>query len=121
MPPLSLDDASDDEIAELAASGGLDLSNPVRREFLKEMNSRDVQAAPGAGKTTLLGVKLRLLGRRWTPDMGAIAIVTHTNVARQEIENQLLGRPDAQRLLRYPHFIGTLTAFAHQFLALPTV
>lgn len=121
MPPLSLDDVSDDEIAELAASSGLDLSNPVRREFLKEMKSRDVQAAPGAGKTTLLGLKLRLLGRRWTPDMGAIAIVTHTNVARQEIENQLLGRPDAQRLLRYPHFIGTLTAFAHQFLALPTV
>lgn len=122
MTFLNLDDVSDVEIEELAISAGrLDLSHTVRREFLKEMTSRDVQAAPGAGKTTLLGLKLRLIARRWTPDMGAIAIVTHTNVAKQEIQNQLSGHPDAEVLLRYPHFIGTLTHFAHQFLALPTV
>lgn len=121
MPLPSLTDVSEEEIAALAASaGGLDLSHTIRRKFLTEMGNEDVQAAPGAGKTTLLGLKLRLIGRRWNPGMGAIAVVTHTNVARREIQGQLKDHAEAACLLRYPHFIGTLTQFAHQFLALPT-
>ncbi|CFX24702.1 protein of unknown function [Candidatus Filomicrobium marinum] len=121
MPLPSLADVTEEEIAELAISaGGLDLSHPVRRQFLTEMGSKDVQAAPGAGKTTLLGLKLRLIGRRWNPAMSAVAVVTHTNVAKREIQDQLKDHPEAECLLRYPHFIGTLTQFAHQFLALPT-
>jgi len=121
MPLPSLTDVSEEEIAALAASaGGLDLSHTVRRQFLTEMGNKDVQAAPGAGKTTLLGLKLRLIGRRWNPEMAAIAVVTHTNVAKREIQGQLQDHPEAECLLRYPHFIGTLTQFAHQFLALPT-
>jgi DNA helicase II / ATP-dependent DNA helicase PcrA len=121
MPLPSLDDVTEEEVTSLAMSaGGLDLSHPVRRQFLTEMGSKDVQAAPGAGKTTLLGLKLRLIGRRWNPGMGALAVVTHTNVAKREIQGQLQNHPEAESLLRYPHFIGTLTQFAHQYLALPT-
>ena len=121
MPLPSLADVTEEEIAALSTSaGGLDLSHPVRRRFLTEMSNQDVQAAPGAGKTTLLGLKLRLIGRRWSHGLGAVAVVTHTNVAKREIQSQLNGRPEAECLLRYPHFIGTLTQFAHKFLALPT-
>lgn len=121
MPLPNLVDVTNEEIAALAVSaGGLDLSHPIRRRFLTEMGTKDVQAAPGAGKTTLLALKLRLIGRRWNPDMGAIAVVTHTNVAKDEIEGQMRSHPEAQCFLRYPHFIGTLTQFAHQFMAKPT-
>jgi DNA helicase-2/ATP-dependent DNA helicase PcrA len=121
MPLPSLADVTDEEVAALAMSaGGLDLSHPIRRQFLTEMGTRHVQAAPGAGKTTLLALKLRLIGRRWNPDMGAIAVVTHTNVAKDEIQGQLRNHPEAECFLRYPHFIGTLTQFAHQFIAKPT-
>lgn len=81
--------------------------------------SGDFQAAPGSGKTTLLGAKLALMAARWPHERRGICILTHTNVAREEIESCLRSAPHGERLLTYPHFIGTIQAFVNRFLALP--
>ena len=111
-------DLTEDDISKLNVPAGLDLSHAARRAFLKRMASCDVQAVPGAGKTTLLGCKLELLAENWRPEFGAVAVLSHTNVARREIEKQLHGR-SSEMMLRYPHFVGTLTQFIHVFLAMP--
>lgn len=79
----------------------------------------DFQAAPGSGKTTLLGAKLALMAARWPHERRGICILTHTNVAREEIESCLRSVPHGDRLLAYPHFIGTIQSFVNRFLALP--
>jgi DNA helicase II / ATP-dependent DNA helicase PcrA len=81
--------------------------------------SGDFQAAPGSGKTTLLGAKLALMAARWPNERRGICILTHTNVAREEIESCLRSAPHGEKLLGYPHFIGTIQAFVNRFLALP--
>lgn len=98
---------------------GIDFREPARWDFLALTESRDVQAAPGSGKTTLLVAKLCLLAEAWTEGRRGICVLSHTNVARAEVQTRLAGQPKGQALLGYPHFIGTSTAFIHQFLAMP--
>ncbi|MFM1907427.1 MAG: hypothetical protein RLZZ591_1104 [Pseudomonadota bacterium] len=88
------------------------------RALLHSING-DFQAAPGSGKTTLLGAKLALMAARWPHERRGICILTHTNVAREEIESCLRSVPHGERLLLYPHFIGTIQSFVNRFLALP--
>jgi len=89
------------------------------RNALKCTVSRDIQAGPGSGKTTLLVAKLGILAskRNWR-DQG-VCVLSHTNVARREVENRLTHHPTAHSLLGYPHFIGTIQSFVDRFLALP--
>jgi hypothetical protein len=88
-------------------------------QALLHSGTRDFQAAPGSGKTTLLGAKLALMAARWPYERRGICILTHTNVAREEIESCLRSVPHGERLLAYPHFIGTIQSFVNRFLALP--
>lgn len=122
---MMLVDLQDITLAEIEALGrelgGLDFSHPQRQAFLRSSTHCDVQAAPGAGKTTLLSAKIELLARRWTSKQGGIAIVSHTNVARREIEVRLAERASGSAFLRYPHFAGTLTRFVHEHIALPAL
>jgi len=97
----------------------LDFSDAERRAVLLEGGSRDVQAAPGSGKTTLLAAKLQLLADKWTHLGRGICVLSHTNVARDEIAKRLGTSTTGARLLGYPHFVGTIHAFVNQFLALP--
>jgi len=116
--PLSLKilDADLDRIAE---AFGIDLTHECRREFLKRTASVDVQACPGSGKTTLLVAKLAILADKWSwPDRGICAI-SHTNVARRELERRLAAHPTGHRLLAFPHFVGTIQTFVNRYLALP--
>jgi hypothetical protein len=107
-------------LAELGAElGGCDFTEPSQRHFLENDRSCDVQAAPGHGKTTLLAAKLALLSRGWTERSRGICVISHTNAARSEVEYQIANHPTAARLMAYPHFTGTVTAFINQFLALP--
>lgn len=48
-----------------------------------------------------------------------MCVLSHTNVAKHEIQEELVGHAHGHRLLSYPHFVGTIQTFAHQFLALP--
>ncbi len=116
--PLRID-IDDKEIDRVAAAFNLDLTEENRRAFLKRTSSVDVQACPGSGKTTLLVAKLAILADKWTcPDRG-ICVVSHTNVARRELERRLATHPTGHRLLGYPHFVGTIQVFVDRFLALP--
>jgi DNA helicase-2/ATP-dependent DNA helicase PcrA len=97
---------------------GEDGTDP-RQQILKFMNSVDVAACPGSGKTTLLVAKLAILAEKWQYRTRGICALSHTNVARSEIENRLSNTAAGRRLLSYPHYIGTIHGFVNDFLALP--
>ena len=101
-----------------AAFSGPDGTDP-RLAVIRSSETLDVTAGPGSGKTTLLVAKLAVLARKWTPSHRGICILSHTNVARAEIETQLGSTAEGQRLLSYPHFIGTIHGFINEFLAMP--
>ena len=90
-----------------------------RQEVLKSMRRIDVAACPGSGKTTLLVAKLAILAEKWQHRTRGICVLSHTNAARHEIESRLGNSSTGQRLLAYPHFIGTIHAFVDEFLAIP--
>ncbi|WP_136525496.1 UvrD-helicase domain-containing protein [Geomonas ferrireducens] len=97
----------------------LDFTDPERQAVLLENATKDVQAAPGSGKTTLLAAKLFLLSQKWCHSNRGICVLSHTNVAGEEIKKRLSVTPTGAKLLDYPHFIGTIHAFVNHFLALP--
>ena len=99
--------------------GGCDFTDPHQQAFLASLDSCDVQAVPGNGKTTLLVAKLALLSRAWRDRHRGVCVVSHTNAAREEVQRRLGAHPTAFGFLTYPHFIGTVTAFIDQFIAIP--
>lgn len=109
-----------EDLAELATlARDLNFDDSQRREALLENGSRDFNAVPGSGKTSLLAVKLLLLARKWPHTRSGICILSHTNVARDEIVRRLTETPEGAQLLSYPHFIGTIHHFVNQFFAMP--
>lgn len=102
-----------------AAFPDLNFCDPERHAVLLEAGSKDVQAAPGSGKTTLLAAKLLLMSGKWPHADRGICVLSHTNVARDEISKRVGATSIGARLLGYPHFVGTIHAFVNQFLALP--
>lgn len=90
-----------------------------RADVLKTATSIDVAACPGSGKTTLLVAKLAILAERWTSSAQGICVLSHTNAARREIEMRLGNSTIGQRLLSYPHHIGTIHGFVNELLSLP--
>lgn len=93
--------------------------NEERRAFICCMESRDVVACAGSGKTTALLAKLLILARKMPfEDRRGICVLTHTNVAIDEIKNERSRIASAQ-LFRYPNFFGTIQSFVDQFLAAP--
>lgn len=117
---MKLPIVTDEDIDEMfRLSPDLDFTDNERRAVLKEIGSRDIDAAPGSGKTTVLATKLLLLARKWTETRRGICVLSHTNVARAEIERRLGASLAGNELLGYPHFIGTIHSLVNQFLALP--
>ena len=95
------------------------LFDNCRIEILKNMDSIDIHACPGSGKTTLLVAKLAILAKKWPYHNRGICVLSHTNVAREEIQERLGKLEVGRRLLSYPHFIGTFQSFFDNFLAIP--
>jgi DNA helicase II / ATP-dependent DNA helicase PcrA len=94
-------------------------SQDARLDVLRSNASIDVAACPGSGKTTILVAKLAILAKRWTSPSAGICVLSHTNVARLEIENRLSADSASRSILFYPHFIGTIHGLVNQFVALP--
>lgn len=113
----AIDQADLDDL--VTALPGLSFTDEERRAVLLENGTKDVNAAPGSGKTTILAAKLLMLARKWPHDRRGVCVISHTNVARDEIQRRLASSVDGSRLLAYPHFIGTIHGFVNQFLALP--
>lgn len=97
----------------------LNFDDAQRQAVLLTAATVDINAAPGSGKTSILAAKLYLLARRWTHARRGVCVISHTNVAREEIQRRLMMTPEGSRLLAYPHFVGTIHGFVNQFLALP--
>lgn len=88
-----------------------------RRHVLKTWD--DVQACPGSGKTTLVAAKLIILAKKWNVPHSGISVLTHTNVAKNEIVSRLQNHPAGFKLTSYPHFIGTIQEFINRFISIP--
>lgn len=110
---------TDEDVEWVRALMGLDGIDAPRRAFLTSRSALDVSACPGSGKTTLIVAKLAILARKWPHRTKGICVLSHTNVAREEIQHRLGGTVVGQRLLGYPHFIDTIHGFVNRFLALP--
>lgn len=119
---MSIPAITPDDLAELKSlAPGLDFSDAERQAVLLATGTWDINAAPGSGKTTVLAAKLLLHARKWPYDQRGICVLSHTTVARDEIQKRLAATPEGARLLAYPHFIGTIHSFVDRFLALPAL
>ncbi len=124
--PLHLSEIGDEDIEWVCrllrlpptAFSGMNGDDP-RLGVIRYSGALDVEACPGSGKTTLLVAKLAVLARHWTERRRGICVLSHTNVARREIETRLGSTSEGKRLLSYPHFVGTIHGFVNEFLALP--
>lgn len=124
---VNLPKITDDDIAWVVRVLGLpdDAFSPEKdggaRERILKSNGEtmDVSACPGSGKTTLLVAKLAILARSWPYRRQGMCILSHTNVAKEEIEKRLGGTEVGRSLLSYPHYIGTIHGFVNEFMALP--
>ena len=112
-------EVTDDDIEWACNLMGLEPFDTPRREYLKCRTTVDLSACPGSGKTTLIVAKLAILARKWPYRTKGICVLSHTNVAREQIEHRLGRTVVGQRLLSYPHFIDTIHGFVNRFLALP--
>jgi DNA helicase-2/ATP-dependent DNA helicase PcrA len=117
-PEELLPDVTEDDVREIEGILAVSFDQP-RREVLQSNQSFDTLACPGSGKTTLLVAKLAIMARKWPHAHRGICVLSHTNVARQEIEQKLAGTTAGERLLSYPHYVGTIHGFVNTFLALP--
>jgi DNA helicase II / ATP-dependent DNA helicase PcrA len=80
--------------------------------------SIDVIACPGSGKTTTLLAKLCILLEKMPfINNRGLVVLTHTNVAIEEILSKLGYKIDI--LFNYPNFFGTIHSFVNKYLALP--
>ncbi|EPN4990526.1 UvrD-helicase domain-containing protein [Vibrio vulnificus] len=88
------------------------------REFIKCDITTDIQACPGAGKTTALVAKLDILASKMPfPDKSGVLVLTHTNIAVDEIKHKLGN--NGSKILGYPNHVGTFQSFVNKYLAIP--
>lgn len=122
MPELEI---TDNDIDEFLQDYNQRLSDPLmllefdedRRAIIKSWD--DVQACPGSGKTTIVAAKLLILEKKLRSAGLGVCVLTHTNVARNEIIARIEAHPSGFRLTQYPNFIGTIQEFINRFLASP--
>lgn len=120
MMPLLDFQFSDEDIRQLELQSNLTFDSESSR-ILKSLTSIDVQACPGSGKTTLIAAKLLLLSQKWPYKYKGICVLSHTNVAKNEIIEKIKNShlPEARSLLSYPHFIGTIQEFVNKHMGIP--
>lgn len=111
---------TDEDIDQISSSMGLKFDDEYRK-ILKSLDSIDVQACPGSGKTTLIAAKLIILSHKLDFNKDAICVLSHTNVAKDEIIKRIEQSKNekALKLLAYPNFIGTIHEFVNKFLGVP--
>ncbi|WP_416148937.1 UvrD-helicase domain-containing protein [Salipaludibacillus sp. HK11] len=93
--------------------------NSKQREFIDLNESKTIVAGPGAGKTTALAAKIALLLKNLSSSNSkeGVCIITHTNVAVNEINN-VLNKAGVGNV-NHPHFIGTIHEFFNRFCVIP--
>ncbi|HEX7673140.1 MAG TPA: UvrD-helicase domain-containing protein [Bdellovibrio sp.] len=101
----------------MSVDGDEIIFTPEQFKIIKLLESENVQASPGSGKTTTLVAKLGIISKKWTSQTKGVCVLSHTNVAKSEIQNRLKGV--ASNLSKYPHFVGTIQSFVDSYLASP--
>lgn len=114
IPPIN--DADIDWAAKVL--GGNISFDEESRQFIRCLEPTQVVACPGSGKTTALIAKLLILSRHLPfPGNRGICVLTHTNVAMDEITRRL--SRIGSGILSYPSFCGTFQSFVGHFLGHP--
>lgn len=90
----------------------------TRAEILSCWESVDINACPGSGKTAMLVANIGWAVDHWRLDGSGICVLSHTNVAKDEIVKRLT-KPQASKLFTWPNFVGTIHEFVNRYLALP--
>lgn len=121
MPPIADHEITwASELMGLGANGFAVIDgDDSRPRAIRNLETCDFEACPGSGKTTLLVAKLAILASRWPYRQRGICVLSHTNAARDEIEQRLGATGPSAALVRYPHFIGTIHGFVNEYLAIP--
>jgi hypothetical protein len=70
-------------------------------------------------RSALSSAKLAVLARKWPHRTRGICVLSHTNVAQEQIQTRLGNTVVGRILLDYPHFIDTIHGFVNRFFALP--
>lgn len=91
---------------------GCDFSEQQKNVILLEGNA-NIVAGPGSGKTTVLIAKCALLFKKNINSKNGICLITHTNVAVDEIMNGL--KKIGIGNIEYPNFVGTIQDFIITF------
>lgn len=86
-----------------------------QKDVIRAEGSIDVVAGPGSGKTTVLIAKYGLLLNETSKSDKGTCLITHTNVAVDEIRNGLIKIGINE--IEYPDFIGTIQVFFNTFFA----
>ncbi len=89
-----------------------------QKAVIRCFDTKDILACPGSGKTTALLAKLLILSQRMPLENNSgICVLTHTNVAINEIKNNASFA--SQKLFNYPNHFGTIQSFVDKYLAIP--
>lgn len=119
MNPITADEIKMAEKLLLPEGATFGEADSERVKVIQEIdNSCDIVACPGSGKTTVLLAKLLILANRMPfEDNRGICVLTHTNVAIDEIKKKAGMAGD--KLFNYPNFFGTFQKFVDKYLAKP--
>lgn len=92
--------------------------NEGQKKIIRHWNSTDIQACPGSGKTTTLAAKLIILANRIPKSFKhGICVITHTNVAVEEIKHKLGSYSSFYS--NYPNHFGTIQSVVDKFFTIP--
>lgn len=90
-----------------------------QKAVIRCLETKDILACPGSGKTTALLAKLLILSRQMPlKNNRGICVLTHTNVAINEIKSHAYFA--SQKLFNYPNYFGTIQSFVDKYLAIPS-
>src|SRR3989304_938372 len=89
-----------------------------RQAVINCLETKDILACPGSGKAVVLLAKLLILSRKMPLENNrGICVLTHTNVAINEIKSHAYFA--SQKLFNYPNHFGTIQSFVDKYLAIP--
>ena len=92
--------------------------NDGQKKVIRFCTSTEIQACPGSGKTTTLAAKLIILANKIPKSFKqGICIITHTNVAVEEIKNKLGSY--SSFYFNYPNHFGTIQSVVDKYFTIP--
>lgn len=110
-------DITDEDIAFVEGIFGFAF-NEGQKKIIRFWDNTDIQACPGSGKTTTLAAKLIILANKIPKSFQqGICVITHTNVAVEEIKDKLGSY--SSYYMNYPNHLGTIQSVVDKFFTIP--